>query len=432
MQHNNTGMMKKPELMAPAGDMISLRAALNAGADAVYFGVVSMNMRASARNFAVEDMAVIASLCHAGGAKAYLALNTIVFDRELELAETLVAVAAAAGVDAIICWDFAIVELAMRHRLAVFVSTQMSVANSGALLFLNRQFGIRRFVLARECTLDEIVQIRRQLTARLGSEAENIELEVFAHGAMCVSVSGRCFMSQFGFDASANRGECRQPCRREYLIKDVREGKEFLLGQDYVMSPKDLCSLPFLDQIIAAGVDSLKIEGRGRSPEYVSVVTACYRQFIDFYHDHCHELDFAVRLADLKKQLMTRLDSVFHRGFSDGFFFGRQISQWTGGNGSKATHRKVHVGVVTNFFRKVMVAEIRVEGAGFACGDELMFQGSATGVVSIRVESIEEAFQPVPCAKKDSLVGVKLASLVRENDQVYRIVPVDELDNARQ
>ncbi|HNX74269.1 MAG TPA: peptidase U32 family protein [Candidatus Rifleibacterium sp.] len=432
MQHNNTGPMKKPELMAPAGDMTSLRAALDAGADAVYFGVVSMNMRASARNFAVEDMVTIASLCHAGGAKAYLALNTIVFDRELELAENLVAAAAAAGVDAIICWDFAILELALRHRVAVFVSTQMSVANSASLLFLYRQFGVRRFVLARECTLDEIVQIRGQLAARLGSEAENIELEVFAHGAMCVSVSGRCFMSQFGFDASANRGECRQPCRREYLIKDVREGKEFLLGQDYVMSPKDLCSLPFLDQILAAGVNSLKIEGRGRSPEYVSVVTACYRQFIDFYYDHRREPDFAVRLADLKKQLMTRLDSVFHRGFSEGFFFGRQISQWTGGNGSKATHRKVHVGVVTNFFRKVMVAEIRVEGAGFACGDELMFQGSATGVVSIRVESIEEAFKPVQCAKKDSLVGVKLAGIVRENDQVYRIVPVDEVDNARQ
>jgi len=239
-------------------------------------------------------------------------------------------------------------------------------------------------------------------------------------------------MSQFHFDASANRGECRQPCRREYLIKDVRDGKEFTLGQDYVMSPKDLCTLPFLDQILAAGVDSLKIEGRGRSPEYVSEVTACYRRFIDFYYEQSGAADFAAQLASLKNELMARLDAVFHRGFSDGFFFGRQIAEWTGGNGSKATHRKVHVGVVTNFFKKVMVAEIKVEGAGFSAGEELMFQGSATGVVTLKAESIEEAFKPVAQAARGALVGVRLSGLVRENDQVYKMVPVEEVENARQ
>ena len=418
--------------MAPAGDMTSLRAALDAGADAVYFGVVSMNMRASAKNFSVEDLPEIAQVCHAAGARAYLALNTIIYDREIELAESLVKAAAAAGIDAVICWDFAILELALRYGIAPFISTQMSVANSASLLFLYRRFAIRRFVLARECTLEEIVSIRRSLKEALGAEAENIELEVFAHGAMCVSVSGRCFMSQFHFDASANRGECRQPCRREYLIKDVRDGKEFMLGQDYVMSPKDLCTLPFLDQILAAGVDSLKIEGRGRSPEYVSEVTACYRRFIDFYHERQGAEDFARQLVDLKNELMARLDAVFHRGFSDGFFFGRQIAEWTGGNGSKATHRKVHVGVVTNFFKKVMVAEIKVEGAGFSAGDELMFQGSATGVVTLKAESIEEAFKPVMQAARGALVGVRLSGLVRENDQVYKMVPVEEVENARQ
>lgn len=418
--------------MAPAGDMTSLRAALDAGADAVYFGVVSMNMRASAKNFAVEDLPEIAKVCHAAGARAYLALNTIIYDREIQLAESLVKAAAAAGIDAVICWDFAILELALRYRIAPFISTQMSVANSAALLFLYRQFAIRRFVLARECTLEEIISIRSRLKEALGDEAEKIELEVFAHGAMCVSVSGRCFMSQFHFDASANRGECRQPCRREYVIKDVRDGKEFTLGQDYVMSPKDLCTLPFLDQILAAGVDSLKIEGRGRSPEYVSEVTACYRRFIDFYYGQRGAADFAQQLAGLKQELMARLDAVFHRGFSDGFFFGRQIAEWTGGNGSKATHRKVHVGVVTNFFKKVMVAEIKVEGAGFSAGDELMFQGSATGVISLRVESIEEAFKPVQQAARGSLVGVRLSGLVRENDQVYKMVPVEEVESLKQ
>ncbi len=418
--------------MAPAGDMTSLRAALDAGADAVYFGVISMNMRAAARNFAVEDLPAIAKVCHAAGARAYLALNIIIYDCEVQLADSLVAAAAAAGIDAVICWDFAILELALRYGIAPFISTQMSVANSASLLFLYRRFGIRRFVLARECTLDEILSIRSRLSEALGEEAANIELEVFAHGAMCVSVSGRCFMSQFHFDASANRGECRQPCRREYLIKDVRDGKEFTLGQDYVMSPKDLCTLPFLDQILAAGVDSLKIEGRGRSPEYVSEVTACYRRFIDFYYERCAAGDFAQQLAGLKNELMVRLNAVFHRGFSDGFFFGRQIAEWTGGNGSKATHRKVHIGVVTNFFKKVMVAEIKVEGAGFSAGDELMFQGSTTGVVNLKAESIEEACKPVQQALQGALVGVRLSGRVRENDQVYRMVPVEELENAGQ
>jgi putative protease len=418
--------------MAPAGDMTSLRAARDSGADAVYFGVVSMNMRASARNFQIEEMPDIARMCHEAGAKAYLALNTIVFDHETDLAEELVKCAAAAKIDAIVCWDFAILDLAQRYGIEAFISTQMSVANSASIAFLYEKFGLKRFVLARECTLNEIVEIRKKLRDRLGKAASAIELEVFAHGAMCVSVSGRCFMSQFAFNQSANRGDCRQPCRREFLISDIRDGREFVIGKDYVMSPKDLCALPFLEQLLDAGIDSLKIEGRGRSPEYVSVVTRCYREFIDFYHDNADSPDCKSRLEALKKQLMEKLASVFNRGFSDGFFFGRQIEDWTGGNGSRATHRKVHVGVVTNYFKKVMVAEIKVEGAGFAVGDELMFQGVATGVVVYKVESIEKAFARVERVEKDSLAGVKLGGLVRENDQVYRMIPVEELEDVTQ
>lgn len=426
--------MPKPELMAPAGDFISLRAALDAGADAVYFGVISMNMRASARNFAADDMTEIAKMCHDAGAKAYLALNTIVFDHEIELARTLIKGAVTAGVDAVICWDFAILELALEYQIEAFVSTQMSVANSASLAFLYEKFGLKRFVLARECTLDEIVNIRQNLQKRLGARADAIELEVFVHGAMCVSVSGRCFMSQFHFNTSGNRGECKQPCRREYIISEVREGKEFVIGQDYVMSPKDLCSLPFLDQILAVGVNSLKIEGRGRSPEYVSTVVACYREFIDFYFARHGSEGFANELQQLKDRAMVKLHAVFHRGFSEGYFFGRQIEAWTGGNGSKATHRKVHVGVVIKFYKQVMVAEIKVEGAGFAPGDELMFQGNATGVITQRVESIEVELKPIAYADnaKNSLVGVKLAERVRENDRVYKMVPVDELENVKQ
>ncbi|MFZ5949176.1 MAG: U32 family peptidase [Candidatus Rifleibacteriota bacterium] len=425
-------MKKVPELMAPAGDMISLRAALDAGADAVYFGIASMNMRASARNFTVEQLPEIAALCHDKKARAYLAMNTIIFDSEIDKAQTLVKLAADAGIDAVIGWDFAIIDAALKNQIPLFISTQMSVANSASMAFLFRHFGIRRFVLARECTLDEIRTIKESLKNQLGSDAEKLEIEVFAHGAMCVSVSGRCFMSQFHFNNSANRGECRQPCRREYTITDLRDGKSFVLGQDYVMSPKDLCTLPFLDQILEVGVDSLKIEGRGRSPEYVAVVTSCYRRFIDFYQQKKELPGFRDELKKLKEQLVLELNQVFNRGFSDGFFFGRQIEDWTGGNGSKATHRKIYVGTVTNFFRKPMVAEIKVEAESFKVGDELMFQGPTTGVRSMKIESIEFQFKPVQEAPKNSFVGVKLPDRVRENDQVYLMVSIDEMENLKQ
>ncbi len=424
--------IKRPELMAPAGDIISLRAALDSGADAVYFGIVSMNMRANAKNFAVEDLPEVVSISHSANAKAYLALNTIIFEKEIPLAEKLVEKAAKASIDGIICWDFSVVEIALRHKIKVILSTQMSVANAHSIAFLYKSFGISRFVLARECTLDEIFTIRENLKSLLGDEAVKIEIEVFAHGAMCVSVSGRCFMSQFAFNESANRGECRQPCRREYLIKDIREGKEFLLGQNYVMSPKDLCSLPFLEKLLDVGVDSLKIEGRGRSAEYVSVVTKSYRRFIDFYMENRNKIDFAQQLEPLRKELIENVDSVFHRGFSNGFYFGRQIGEWSGGNGSKATHRKTHVGIVTNFFKKVSVAEIKVEGRDFKVGDKLMIQGPTTGVKSLKVISIEENEKSVEVARKGTLVGVKLSEIVRENDQVFMIVPVDEVKHLKQ
>lgn len=424
--------IKRPELMAPAGDMISLRAALDSGADAIYFGIVSMNMRANAKNFTLEELPVIANLCHEVNVKAYLALNTIIFDHEVEMAEKIIIEAAKAKIDSIICWDFAIVELALKHKMKVAFSTQMSVANAHSIAFLFKNFGICRFVLARECTLEELKSIRQNLREMLGTDSNKIEIEVFAHGAMCVSVSGRCFMSQFAFNESANRGECRQPCRREYLIKDIREGKEFLLGQNYVMSPKDLCSLPFLEKLLDVGVDSLKIEGRGRSAEYVSTVTKAYRRFIDFYIENRNKENYIEKVESLRKELIEQVDSVFHRGFSNGFFFGRQISEWSGGNGSKATHRKTHVGIVTNFFKKVSVAEIKVEGRDFKVGDELMFQGTTTGVKSLKVISIEENEKSVDIARKGTVVGVKLDEIVRENDQVFMIVPVEEVKHLKQ
>jgi putative protease len=424
--------IRKPELMAPAGDMTSLKAAIDAGADAVYFGIASMNMRSSAKNFSEDQLDEIIALCHRNNVKAYLALNTIVFNHELKKAEQLIKKAVDAKVDAIICWDFAIIDMVLQHKAVPFVSTQMSVANSRSMAFLYRHFGIKRFVLARECTLDEIRNIKEELNNMPGNPGKEIEIEIFAHGAMCVSLSGRCFLSEFHFGKSGNRGECKQPCRREYKITEIRDGKSFLIGSNYVMSPKDLCSLPFVDKVLATGIDSLKIEGRGRSPEYVSTVTSCYRRAIDYYCENHKKENFSENFKELKISLVKELKSVFNRGFSEGFLFGRPVSQWTSGNGSKATHRKVQVGIVTNFFKKPMVAEIKVEGRSFKPGDTLMFQGNKTGVKNLTVESIEIEQKPVDVAKRNTYVGVKLSQEVRRNDKVYMIVPVEEVKEVQQ
>jgi len=407
--------------MAPAGDWLSLRAALDAGCDAVYFGVRGFNMRAGAGNFTAASLAKIARLCHERGSRAYLALNTIVYEGELGKIRSLVARAQAAGIDAVICWDFAVIEAAAAAGLAVFASTQMSVSNSASMLLLYRQFAVRRFVLARECSLEDMCAIRRSLAKALGARAREIELEVFAHGAMCVSVSGRCFLSQFEHGKSANRGECLQTCRREFLVRDSLRGHELALGNKYILSPQDLCTLPFLEKLLDAGAGSLKIEGRSRSPEYVATVTAAYRRAVDFYWDHRGSREFGRQFADLKQELLEGLSRVYNRGFSSGFYMGKPADQWHDVEGSIATTRKEYAGVVTNFYKKHGAAEIRVESNEFAQGDEIMFQGLTTGILSQRVESIEINRLRVDRAAKGTSVAVKTGRQVRRGDKVYVI-----------
>lgn len=416
-----TAKIKKPELMAPAGDWISLRAALDAGCDAVYFGIRGMNMRAGAENFAPSSMTRIARLCHAAGARAYLALNTIVYEHEIKKIRRIISRAKQAGIDAIICWDFAVLQEARRQDIPVSVSTQMSVSNAQAMLFLYRSFGARRFVLARECSLDDIRNIQRSLKKALGKKAAEIEIEVFAHGALCVSISGRCFLSQFLHNKSANRGECLQPCRREYLVTEPVHGHSLALGNKYILSPRDLCTLPFIEKLIAAGVASLKIEGRNRSPEYVGTVTAAYRQAIDFYCGKKRTPGFSAEFAELKKQLMARLSRVYHRGSSSGFFLGKPVDQWHDAEGSTAAVRKQYVGIVTNYFKKQGVTEIRVESNEFARGDEIMFQGVTTGVFSQIAASIEAQHAKIDSAQKGMVVAVKTDRLTRPKDRVYVI-----------
>ena len=391
----------KPELLSPVAGFDSLKAAVDAGADAVYFGVNELNMRANARNFKLSELKKAVDFCHKSKVKAYLALNTIIYEDELAKIRKILKKAKQANVDAVILWDMAVLEETKKLKIPVHLSTQASVSNSSAANFY-KKLGIKRIILARECTLRQIGGIKKN---------SGIEIETFIHGAMCVSVSGRCFLSQEIFRRSANRGDCLQPCRREYSIEDAEEKHKLKLGKNYVMSPKDLCSLPFLGKLAKAGITAFKIEGRNRSPEYVKAVTEVYREAIDS------------KLTKSKMQsLMKKLKTVYNRGFSSGFFLGLPTAKdFTDSYGSKATTRKQYVGFVKNFYKNVGAAEIKLEAGSLKAGDKLLIIGNKTGVAEETVTSMQINKKPVKKAEKGKRVGIKTKSQVRENDKVYVI-----------
>lgn len=420
-------MITKPEIMAPAGDHTCLQAALSAGADAVYLGIQGLNMRAKARNFEWSQLPGVVATCHERGVKVYLTLNTIVHEGQLDDVRRQVGVASEAGVDAVIGWDFAVVEEASRRGLPVFASTQMSVSNSQSLLRLHRMLGIDRFVLARECTLEEVIAIREALRRELGAAAGRIELEVFAHGAMCLAISGRCLLSEFQSGASGSHGECLQPCRRLYEIRDVEEGDRFVLGRDFVLSPKDVCTLPFIDQLLDAGVNSLKIEGRNRNAEYVDVVTRVYREAVDAWWELRDEPERAARLAPLKAAWVARVETVYQRGFSEGFFMGRRTRDWTTAPGNQATLTKRYIGRVVNYYRRVGAAEIELHQHALAIGDRVLLRGPTTGVVWQTVQSLQIDRTPVERAERGARVALKLDMPVRPGDEVFRVDPREEV-----
>lgn len=395
----------KPELMAPAGDWTMLRAAVMNGADAVYFGLDKLNMRAKAANFSVEQLLEIVSFCKEHKVKTYLTLNTIVYEEELSELEEIIIVAKENKVDRIICSDLAVAELCHKHEFPFCISTQSSISNSLAADVYKRM-GAVRIVLARECSLEEIKKIRAKT---------DLEIEAFIHGAMCIAVSGRCFMSHHLFGKSANRGECVQPCRREYEVFDPSIGKSLIVGEDYIMSPKDLCTIEFIDQLIEAGIDSFKIEGRKRSPEYVAKAVMVYRQAIDHY--------FTQTLTDeIKKDLLSVLETVYNRGFSSGFYFDIPSSEeYAGVNGSKATARKTYVGKVINYFQEPQVAHILLESGEIKINDDILIMGEKTGVIEIRLENMNVNDKDDSSAKRGDEITLKISSLVRRNDKVYLI-----------
>lgn len=396
----------KPELMAPASDWTMLRTAVNSGADAVYFGIDQLNMRAKAKNFTIDKLKEIVEFCKEKNVKTYLTLNTIIYENEIEQVEKIVSSAKSSGIDMVICWDLSVINICRKYQMPFAVSTQASVSNSSSAN-LYKELGAKRVVLARECMLEDIKKTKSEI---------DIEVEAFIHGAMCIAVSGRCFMSHELFDKSANRGECIQPCRREYQVKDIQTGNEMILGEDYVMSPKDLCTIEFIDKIIEAGIDSLKIEGRKRSPEYVAIVVKSYRKAIDLY--------FEGKLTeDIKKELLEELSKVYNRGFSSGFYFKTpSAEEYTEGYGNQAAVKKTYIGKVLNYFKNKKIGFVKLETGSLKLKDKVYIIGETTGVVEVKVESIYSDDLNVTQAKKGEEITFPCPELIRPRDKVYKIV----------
>ncbi len=396
---------RKPELMSPAGNKTMLTAVVNAGADAVYFGVEKLNMRAKASNFKIDNLHELTSYCKEKNVRTYLTLNTIIYEEELDQLREIINKAKEAGVDRIICWDFSVVQLCKEIGIPFCISTQSSVSNSLAAKFY-KDTGAERIVLARECSLENIKKMRT-LT--------DLEIEVFVHGAMCIAVSGKCFMSHHLFEKSANRGECIQPCRREYEVYDPTINKSMIVGEDYVLSPEDLCTIEFIDELIETGVDSFKIEGRKRSPEYAGAVTAAYRKAIDLYFE-------GTLTKEIKEELVAELGKVFNRGFSSGFYFNTPGSEeYSNIYGSKASTRKEFLGKVINYYKHAGVVYISIETGTLNEGDEVYIIGETTGVVRLKVENILNEDEKADSARKGDKITFKCNELVRPRDAVYLI-----------
>ena len=406
------------EIMAPVGSYESLSAAIQAGADAVYFGVGNLNMRSrSAANFTVEDLERIAGIAQQHGVRTYLTVNTIIYNDEIEEMHELVHAAKAAGITAIIASDMAVITYAHSIGVEVHISTQCNISNVEAVRFFAQWADV--VVTARELPLRQVAEITQFIRDNdiRGPKGELVQVEVFAHGALCMSVSGKCYLSLDEYNYSANRGACLQLCRREYLVKDVESDTELLVSGKYIMSPKDLCTIGFLDKIIRAGVRVLKIEGRGRSADYVKTVVECYKEAVQAVADGTYTQE---RIAGWTERLST----VFNRGFWDGYYLGRKMGEWSERYGSQATENKVYLGKVTNYYNRPQVAEMKIETAEhLRVGEDLMVIGQTTGVYRATVEELRlgDTAQPVQEVGQGDVFSVKTTEVLHRGDKLYRV-----------
>ena len=413
--------IKDFEIMAPVGSRESLTAAIQAGADAIYFGIGQLNMRAhSANPFTIDDLHEIAQTCADHGIKSYLTVNTIIYGEDIEQMHTIVDAAKQAGISAVIASDGAVMTYCNRIGQEVHLSTQLNISNIEALKFYAQFADV--VVLARELNLDQVAAIHRGIEEQdiRGPKGERIRIEMFCHGALCMAISGKCYMSLHHANRSANRGECVQVCRRSYTATDNETGEQLAIDNKYIMSPKDLKTIRFMDKLMASGVRVLKIEGRARGPEYVYTVVKCYKEAVASVIEGCFT-------EEKKEEWDRRLATVFNRGFWDGYYLGQRLGEWNRNYGSNATERKVYVGKGVKYFSKLGVAEFTVEAAELNRGDKLLITGPTTGVMYVDADEIRLELEPVEVAPKGTHVSFAVPGKIRPSDKLFKIVKQEDV-----
>ncbi len=404
--------------MAPVGSYESLMAAIQAGADSVYFGVEQLNMRAkSTNNFTTEDLQNIVKICNEHKIKSYLVVNTIIYDHDIRLMKQLVDIAKASGVTAIIASDQAVINYAFSQGVELHISTQVNVSNIETLKFYAHFADV--MVLARELSLKQVAKITEAIEKEQikGPSGKLIRVEIFAHGALCMAVSGKCYLSLHEQNSSANRGACLQTCRKSYIVTEKETGYELEIDNEYIMSPKDLSTIGFVDKILKAGVKVFKIEGRARPPEYVKTVSECYNEAISAVIEGNYTRE---KIEGWEKRLTT----VFNRGFWDGYYLGRKLGEWSKDYGSKATKTKEFLGKGTNYFSKLKVAEFQLQAGNLKVGDEILITGPTTGVIQTTVKEIRVDLKNTEAAHKGQTISVPVAEKVRRADKLYKVVSV--------
>ncbi len=407
--------------MAPVGSYESLVAAVQGGADAIYFGIEGLNMRAnSANNFTIDDLHKIAEYCHENGLKSYLTVNTVIYDNDIETMHKIIQAAKEAKISAIIASDMAAILYARSIGVEVHISTQVNISNSEAVRFYSQYADV--VVLARELNLEQVYNIHQNILKEdiRGPHGEQVRIEMFCHGALCMAVSGKCYMSLHEMNRSANRGACGQICRRSYTVTDRDTGEQLDIENKYIMSPKDLKTIHFMNKMIDAGVRVFKIEGRARGPEYVRTAVSCYNEAINSYIEGTFTEE---KVADWD----ARLTTIFNRGFWDGYYLGQRLGEWTSKYGSSASKIKVYIAKGIRYFSKIGVAEFQMEAGELHVGDEVFITGPTTGAVPAKIEEIRVDLKPVEVAKKGQRFSIKIADKIRPSDKMFLWKNVEEL-----
>ncbi len=413
--------MKKIELMAPAGGFDSMQAALDNGADSIYFGVDQLNMRARATmNFTLGDLEEIAERCSAKGVKTYLTLNAIIYNHDLSLIKTVIDRVKEAGISAIIASDQAVIGYAKSQGVEVHISTQLNITNIETVKFYSLFSNV--MVLSRELSLRQVKEICDGIVKEdvRGPDGELVKIEVFGHGALCVAVSGKCYMSLHTQNSSANRGACIQNCRRKYKVIDLEDGHELEIDNEYIMSPKDLCTIDFLDQLADTGISVLKIEGRGRAPEYVATTIKCYREALDSIEDGTYSQE---KVAGW----MSRLETVYNRGFWGGYYLGQELGEFSEVSGSKATVKKVFLGKGLHYYGKAKIGEFKIEAQSLKLGDKILITGPTTGVLETEVKELRVGNEVVEEVKRGVDFTMPIDEVIRASDKLYKVVPAEEV-----